>query len=804
MRALDNWQPWYDDTGAPFYGRMTFYKLHTTDLEEIYNSDGTVALDNPILTSHYGITSQQVFLADEDYTIVMEKYIGPGEMVSDDPDTGHWAQIRVFDNLAPSASSSVPGGSGVVVNAGTMSDLRNIDGNPSENLFAMLLGYYENGDMPPQYYKLVYNSDPGLVDDGGSMIRPSGSTNTVWKLVPQENIDCRIFGVFPTQAISEVNAYSSQLRNCFSYADTIGKDVYMPRVYESISYYWLDGGTYQLGQKVHIDAGARVIGKPATNSVFTVDEIECFGQDLFYSHGSYGGITINCPVVYSRWISPFVSTWMGTVRKVILDGYTSTASYVIFRNCEIEIQKNISGKDIRFDNCTISGNGKLVSCTVSMKDCGYISDSYISSSSVINNLTGNDIVLQNMSTADKYIAWKNMQNEHDYGDIGEQTLHNASIYAPCVLENGTGTCTVAGTSGTGDIELHNFSGTISGDFTSVSFNMLDSWVTFNNTATNGNTKSVSIRRGNISGSALTLLNSSYFEDATIGCILTTPSKAVFKRCDINAAITSFEIDVIDCKISSMITTIPEVTNNTVTFRFEENTFEVGGHHMVTGTNAGVTIVNGFWVNNLNLSGQHFVTLNRDVLDADDTHHSYLYSGNTGPYTYQHDNIKWVDTISAYGDYTQEPDVGGHHMTISNGTIVSKSKMFHVSGGTTDISCYFTEFQMFTVGTENVGVYEFRTQPPAWKAPDPEHGYFGSPTQWVPYSQMVHTQERLWYSSSVGSVKTLAYVGGYTWRIIGITGMTFQGGGGVVIPTASNWSIKMTFNLTRTESSDPLT
>ena len=779
-RSLDNWQPWYDDQGAPFYGRMTFYKLHTTDLEEIYNYDATVALDNPILTSQYGITSQQVFLADVDYTIVMEKYIGPGPMVVDDPDTTHWKQIRVFDNLAPSQQELTPGGdvSNLIVAGTTQGSLPSIDGNPEDNLYAMVTGYYEIGDMPAQYYKLEYNVDPGLVDDGGSMIRPSGSTNTVWRLIPQENIDCRVFGVFPTEAITTVESYSSQLRNCFTYANAIGKDVYMPRVYESTSYYWLDGGTYGLGQKLHIDAGARIIGKPVTSSTMNVDEIEYFGDNLFISEGDYGTLKINCPVVYSRWISPNIAQWNGTIRKMILDGYTSNESTLTIKGCEVDILKEVAFHNINFENCTITGNGWFSNCTLKFKNCGYISDKYVKNSCTVAELSGNLIRLENFSNANKYIAWKNIQGEHDYGSLGEQTLNNAQIFSPCVLENASGTITyMGGPSGT-TVEMHNVSGTITGDFENTILNLVDCWTTLVNTNANNDVRSIQHRRGSlISNTLVNLHDDSYFEGVDIRAALVTPEgKSIFKDCHIRNTLATFEVDCFDCFIYATVTTYPNPATNIYTFRFEGCTFELGGHHQVTGQNAGGLLQNCSWINNINKSGIQFVSLNRDVLDADDTHHTYVYEGNNGANTLQYKAAKWTGKLHDPNNASCGKQIGSWSPSSGGPSFVTwtwtGAAMLVTGQAATDINLYIVEFQMFSVGTTNLGQLSLRTTPPSVVGiPDPyqpthvRKSYVNGTAMTASLSDVERTRAE-WQYDQTGTpfCKGYAYAGGYNWRV----------------------------------------
>ena len=70
MRPFDIKESWLDLDGKPLAGRVSFCRLHTTDLEDIYGSQGLPA-ENPVYTLvQTGQLSYQVFLKDHtDYTV---------------------------------------------------------------------------------------------------------------------------------------------------------------------------------------------------------------------------------------------------------------------------------------------------------------------------------------------------------------------------------------------------------------------------------------------------------------------------------------------------------------------------------------------------------------------------------------------------------------------------------------------------------------------------------------------------------------------------------------------------------------
>ena len=91
------------------------------------------------------------------------------------------------------------------------------------------------------------------------------------------------------------------------------------------------------------------------------------------------------------------------------------------------------------------------------------------------------------------------------------------------------------------------------------------------------------------------------------------------------------------------------------------------------------------------------------------------------------------------------------------------------GGHTNINYYLTQFAMFTVGTQNVGTLfltgsfpSHLTESMVINGGTP----IGFPMSVFSVRQEcpLDEQERLWFSSVVGTPKNIAFVDGYTWRV----------------------------------------
>lgn len=634
MRSFDNLQVLFDGNGNPLYGRVTFYRLHTTELLPIYNEDGTVPLQNPMPTSQRGLTDVQVFLQDQDYTVKLERWIGAGDMVLDDPNSEDWEDVRTFDNLYPAILLETPDGQPGVVELSTMDALRHLDIRTAPDInYVKLLGYYSLGDMPPQYYKLETNSNPSIIDDGGSVIRPDVSTNKIWRLIPQENIDVRVFGVFSSPSIEALTAYNSQLHYCFQYANNIGKDVYMPQRFNGRGYYFIEGGTHSLRQKLVADEGVQIVAKPLTTSRLQIAEIQFYGNELFVSTGSYGTLYVDCPTVRTSWKCNSWAQWSGNVGKIIVDTLNSSFA---FDGVTVEFEKEISDKTLTFTDCLITSNKKIKDCTVILQDCGEVTDRWFSTGNTFQVVSGNLLKGDNFEDVNLYIDFMNKQLDPVYGDLGERTVTGKTLLANAVVENAVfNNVTLSG-----DTELHNISGSVNLSGTGYSLNIVDCWLAVNGTGVVLN--KIQWRRGSFSNlvSPIQALSQCELWDVEVNTALITNGIAVarFERCSINKDVTGQGIVCKDCHIHATVTTSD--VGGRVNFNFDGCYFGQNGRHSVTGSNIGTQVV-GTWVNNFSES-VHPIILDMTKLSGNDASHSYNYVNNNGKFLPRYPKKTWID------------------------------------------------------------------------------------------------------------------------------------------------------------------
>lgn len=235
MRNFGNNYSWLDTEGRPLVGRVTFYKLHTTEPELITDYSGT-ALPNPIFTNAIGQTVQQVFLQDGvDYTVVFDKYIGEADMTQD-PD--NWLFQYSSDNIYDDYKAQFETGFVPVIS--TVADLRavNPDDVPvapnSNKKFIQLFGYYDAGDKPAVYY--LYDAESTAAIDNGSVI---GSTyGGRWLLVNNmDDMDVRHFGIFGTQTVESSSTIPEMIQLASDYVRDRGQALYFPCIDSELTWY---------------------------------------------------------------------------------------------------------------------------------------------------------------------------------------------------------------------------------------------------------------------------------------------------------------------------------------------------------------------------------------------------------------------------------------------------------------------------------------------------------------------------------------------------------------------------------------
>ena len=658
MRALDNWIEYTVD-GKPIFGRFTFYKLHTTEKVEITSESG-VALSNPILSDTYGRTSSQVFLPDEDITVVMEKYIGSGDM-SEAPDTiEFWSEVRTFDSLRNTTIIDIDGQGVVAGYAGTITELREMD--ITNVNYAMLTGYHELGDMPPVFYKLEVNNISA--DDGGSVVR--ADTEHVWRLITPQILDVRVFGVFPSDNYVDVAPQNSQLQAAFNYANSKGIALYMPAVYGSGGYYAFEGGAHNLTNTLYLDNGAHLCAKTGTTSTVVVDKIEGAAAGFLHYDGVYnaGKITLTVKSVRSSWLNDWNQSDYVLVptNELIVDSAAVINAARTFSNLarvSIEQPNWDPGAAVGFDACqefvspgnlSLYGNFKFYNMTGITDRWWNISASSHRLDVALVNLTSCNYTLHDFSYVENFVQLKYTDGERSFNLEGR--MYNAltsDVYNNTTWINGE----INNLNLTGTVSLRNIKGSVyynTAGWSDVSIE--DCYITgslpFNITG-NFYCKSSSFTSTYQSGSSLPIFHGSSctIRDSIFnGYTLQVPY---------NAVITGCTFDKNGLGAYSNIHAHVSYPDGILSITFSDNV--LNGAKLIITTQA--VLQNGFLVTGAVFVG-NAITDSRDgtnfikwqVAPAS-TGHSYTYNNNTGPNVAYSDRsiivLKNVPTFYA-GDY----------------------------------------------------------------------------------------------------------------------------------------------------------
>lgn len=226
MRQLTAYASYLDNLGAPLVGRARFYNLDDSPAV-VYGLDNAhqhyVQLGHIVYTNSSGQLVPQVFLADHDYMVVFDKYIGGGTMAEDD-DPESWPEMGSAVDKYNTVGIELDGSA--VRSFGTVDALRAaipVESADGDNEIVELLGYYEPGDKPSIQYQWDPNSSEP--DNGGSVLG-TGAVGR-WKLVEcPEFLDVRHFGAFPAQTSSENMDQRNAIQLAGAYAHTNGCGLY--------------------------------------------------------------------------------------------------------------------------------------------------------------------------------------------------------------------------------------------------------------------------------------------------------------------------------------------------------------------------------------------------------------------------------------------------------------------------------------------------------------------------------------------------------------------------------------------------
>ena len=329
---LDSWQNLFDSNGNFLLGKIAFYEPNTYNLKTIYGSDGQ-ALQNPIDTTTYGLTTSQVFLSNDDYTVRFYKYIGSGTMKSTSALTGENESWNIADDsnyelyktiTSLNGSLSIINANASIPTVNTIAELKDLTVSVLENgTIYSVFGYYQLGDCPQRYY--IWHSSGTATDDGGITILSNNSNVGYWQMViPADKIDVRWYGAMPNGSSSSNVCYLAQLALCATGCNTWSKDMYFPSYGNHITgYYLFDGSnTVSTSKDIYCDDVKFVVkvGTTGTN-------VQC--NQLHKNNGTstlfipqlgqtIGGYSLTSNTIYTSWLNASDTTFSGTVRSELI------------------------------------------------------------------------------------------------------------------------------------------------------------------------------------------------------------------------------------------------------------------------------------------------------------------------------------------------------------------------------------------------------------------------------------------------------------------------------------------------------
>ena len=775
MREFDTRENYLDSEGNPLVGRLKFCKLHTNTPEAIYNSQGNI-LANPVFTNDIGQTEEQVFLDDTiDYTVYFDKYIGHGDMAVDS-DPQNWLFQYSADALSLKLNLTIETSAIQTVN--NISDLRALDPSVIEERdnkkIIALAGYNTVGDKPLVYY--VWNSSDTTADNGGNIIKANDISAGRWNLVNlfdiNNGVDVRHFGVFPANSASAAtDNQSNMIYAAKEYANSIGKPVYFPGT-----------GFYKINNQVITAAifekNTYIVGKTGTASTITLINNEN-NYPLVDTNSTRAAVfTLTGKTVRTSWGLNSTYVIFNPTENLIIDSAINSTNKT-FENINVYVDEYIGS--ITFDNCNIVSNGKLTTYNT-FKNCRITQRMFDPDVDMSSQTVDNDCVIDidDWTSMYNWVLLRKQQTNNTVIDCNYKTLDNS-----CVFNTFTNSITVINAvfdnwsvpsmivkmvNCSGDFNWTNLSliPTIAIEKSNVTMNsqpayiagitLADSTLTATNTITASLAGLSNYTLHTTSITAGTFIAKNGKLDCSVVC-----SSPDISDSDIVGAVTCASPKLKNCVIHYNID--QTATSASISFNIDNCTFTDQGIHNLSSNTANSQITSGSgWSNNVNNTTRHFIFIDRTNIDSDESNHSYYYDNNTGKYTLQRLAAKWSDTASFANNVaakTIEYKTGyGLGDSYFGTTMLYFMGQFN-SDNITDVNCYLTQVDMFSVGTTNIGNVHFMASLPSTLTTTNNKKIVVNGQSWW---NSLNEDEN--YDSNAGDImrKGIVHVGGYSWRI----------------------------------------
>ena len=676
MRQLTAYASYLDNLGAPLVGRARFYNLDG-EPSVVYARDNATDQFIPngtsVFTNSSGQLEPQVFLDDHDYLIVFDKYIGHGTMSEDDEQESWEEQGSAVDRYN-TLGIVLEGDSLRAIS--TIAELRQTAGIDDGEVVT-LLGYEAAGDKPAiNYIWQANNADP---DDGGSTIGSAPRGRWVMLDVPSP-MDVRHFGAFPTASMV-VNAPQRnkvQLANDYAHSRSLG--LYFPAS-DTACYYDITSLTLY---DVDCNPGARVFAYSSSTDTRIVGI-----RKIYCASGTYGNgrITLVDDEVRTSWEGDSDVVLLSPTRKLVVDSQIRKPD-PLYEDIEVEI---LTYSRMTIDHCIVNSNGRITG-PMTIRNCELHTSWFSEGYDFVEDLRtdSNTILLQNCDTAQNYVILKNKQEEADYGDLGEQQIHDIDLLPGCIAENASFLHVIL----EGDSELHNVSGSCK---VHGSCNWVDCWMELENDSYTsphdyeGLVPRFSLNRGTVTskaGSALPLVDELVASQATIATQMMVHSSLRLDNCEVYNLVTH--------EVLYGNTMVEEYVTNC---RFLQGSTDGGRISVVPRTQG--SVVKAVWVDNYS-DVQNPLTINRTALVADDSAHDYVYRGNTGTFIKDRQTVKYTGVViktATASDYWATAERQLLFYDSDFGNVFWRNSLQLGTGQSYSIP--WDELEVFTVGTEYI-------------------------------------------------------------------------------------------------------
>lgn len=603
MRPFTPFASYHDNTGRLLVGRVRFCDIDDHPAE-VFDEDGVTTLGSAVFTDSSGRLVQQPFLADHDYIVHFDKYIGGSNTMAEDDDDESWAEqgsaIDRYNTLGVSLTADS------MRTIGTIDDLRTTAALSEEEIL-VLMGYNEAGDKDPICYRWSeYSTDS---DNGGSVIAVTGIQRGRWKFVECPRVlDVRHFGAFPMNAVMENAQQRYRIQAAGGYAHSNGCGIYFHA--SGVAVYYDISGLHLYDVDSHVEARVFCISNVDGTTVEGIEKVYC-------AEGTSckGTVTLVDDIVHSSWEGASNRVALSPTRRLVVDSAIRKA-YPTFSDIEVEI---LVYSQLSLDHCIVTSNGKITG-PIYIRN-GEIRTSWFADGyDFANDLRSenNVIRLDWCDTANNYVILKNVQEENDYGDLNNSTLSGVTLLDGAVVRNAFFSGVTVG----GDSALIGVSGTcvLSGSLKSHSWKDCD--ITITNTNSSQETlaiSSLSVEGGSVTANGTTpvVQNDFVARDAEVSVGMYVRGVIVLERSKIYKGI-------VHQHTGSAGTTMEE---RVVGCMFLAGTGGDEGRINIQST-ASNTIVKAVWTDNYS-AVQNPILIDRTNIASDDTLHPYTYENNTG-------------------------------------------------------------------------------------------------------------------------------------------------------------------------------